>query len=282
MYRVYQLQRLNNSSNQDIQDLVYFNVNRNGAVKEKQEKNDLTRLELPRQRRLIQCLHYIDDMNDKRAKNVEKKDIKSLKELQNFAPIVRYPPSNIKLGKKLDMWERWRHDPDRWITVSALSHSLHTICCMHKYKTKSKSPESITIFHSPSAPDISLSAYLHRIAWYLPCPTACFVLALEYIFRLTHQCPKVIVNDNSVHQILITCIMIAAKFIDDKLFKNTFYARLAGLPVINISTFEVKLMFFLKFNLHVLPQQYNARYKAMLANNQGPNMVVIRREGNNF
>jgi len=76
--------------------------------------------------------------------------------------------------------------------------------------------------------------------------------------------------------------MIAAKFIDDKILKNPFYARLAGIPVINISAFEVQIVFFLKFDLHVLPEQYKARYEAMLDDNKGPNMVVIRQEGSSI
>jgi len=77
----------------------------------------------------------------------------------------------------------------------------------------------------------------------------------------------------------MTCIIVATKFIDDKLFKNTFYARVAGIPVAQLSAFEVQLLFFLKFDLRVLPEQFNTRYTVMLADNQGPGMVRIRPEG---
>jgi len=134
------------------------------------------------------------------------------------------------------------------------------------------------IFHSPTVPDISLPAYLERVAWFLGCPSASFVLALEYVNRLAHSCPEVEVNDNSVHQILITCIMVATKFICDKSIKNSFYARIAGLPGINLAAFEVQLVFLLKFDLYVMPAQYDARYQSMLEENKGPSMVVIRPE----
>jgi len=70
--------------------------------------------------------------------------------------------------------------------------------------------------------------------------------------------------------------MVATKFFDDKLFKNTFYARIAGIPVTNISAYEVQVLFSLNFDLCVLPEQYEYRYTTMVAENQGPTMVHIR------
>jgi len=84
------------------------------------------------------------------------------------------------------------------------------------------------------------------------------------------------VNEHSVHQLVVTSIMVSAKFIDDKIFKNAYYSTVSGLPVSTLHAFEIKLMFFLKFDLCVLPECFNARYKAMVAENNGPNKVFIR------
>jgi len=119
---------------------------------------------------------------------------------------------------------------------------------------------------------------LKRIAWFLGCSTACFVITLEYVYRLSLLCPEVELNDYSVHQIVITCVVVATKFIDDKLFKNTFYSRIAGVSVKKLSAFEIRLVIFLKFDLLVLPGQYVARYQSMLRDNQGPDMVIIQPE----
>jgi len=150
------------------------------------------------------------------------------------------------------------------------------LCRRNKSQIRSSNVKPCTIFQTNSVPDISLPSYLERIAWFLGCPTACFVIALEYVYRLSHLCPEVELNKYSVHQIVITCIVVATKFIDDKLFKNTFYARIAGVSVKNISAFEIRLVFFLKFDLLVLPEQYVARYESMLRDNQGPDMVIIQ------
>jgi len=184
-----------------------------------------------------------------------------------------------KIVVRLTDRKKWRYEPNRWITVSALCYELQVMCRRNKSQIRSSNFKACTIFQTNSVPDISLPSYLKRIAWFLGCPTACFVVALEYVYRLSHLCPEVELNEYSVHQIVIICIMVATKCIDDKLFKNTFYARVAGIPVTNLSALEVRLVFFLKFDLHVFPGQYVARYESMLRDNQGPDMVIIQPDG---
>jgi len=175
--------------------------------------------------------------------------------------------------------KKWRYESNRWITVSALCHELQVICHRNKRQIRSSNFEPCTIFQTNTVPEISLPDYLKRIAWFLGCPTACFVIALEYVYRLSHVCPELELNEYSVHQIVMTCIVVATKFLDDKLFKNTFYARIAGVSVTNLSACEIRLVFFLKFDLLVLPEQYVARYESMLRDNQGPDMVIIQPDG---
>jgi len=184
------------------------------------------------------------------------------------AGIIRGPTAGIR--------KHWRYDPDRWVIVSALCFALQDMCSFNKRWRKNKDVQSNMTFYVDSIPEISIPAYLERIAWFLECPKACFVLALEYIQRLAQYKEGVVVNYNSVHQLVISCIMVAAKFIDDKIFKNTVYARVGGLSARSLSALEVKLLFFLSFDLHVLPERYNERYKDMLIHNKGPRLVTIR------
>merc|ERR1719285_55275 len=240
--------------------------------------------QLQAQKSLIERLLSIYHSDDVRTKFGVEKVTEKAKELQNTVTTNQISTAEAQCDEKLHIAalckdrRQWRYDPVRWNTISALCNSLQVICRKNKQKVKPNDFQPNMIFHSPSIPDISLPAYLKRIAWFLGCPPACFVLALEYVHRLTQCCPEVEVNDYSVHQIGITCIMVATKFIHDKLLKNTFYARVAGLPVTSLSAFEVQLVFLLKFDLRFLPEQYNARYHSMLAENQGSGRVIIRPE----
>jgi len=172
-----------------------------------------------------------------------------------------------------DKGKEWRYDPERWILVSALCHALESMCYF-----EGKKPEEergpLTKFHAETVPQIPLSAYLKRIAWFSECSKACFVLTLEYIYRLKKYKPEVEINSKAVHQLAITCIMVSAKFFDDKFFNNSFYARVGGLPAAVISGLELQLLFFLNFDLHVLPEDFNSRYKLMVQDNNDSHYKV--------
>lgn len=198
----------------------------------------------------------------------------------------RLSPRNMKVSaRKKNVipkppQKKWRYNADRWETVSALCHSLEHMCLKTKHRRKGcLKPVERTVFYSTKVPDISIAAYLKRIAWFSECSKACFVLALEYIHRLVKYKPHMEVSYNVVHQLILTCIMVATKFFDDRFFKNSFYARVGGVQRVTLSGFEVQLLFFLNFDFHLLPEQYDARHKAMLTDNQGSSKVTIGPDG---
>jgi hypothetical protein len=64
-----------------------------------------------------------------------------------------------------------------------------------------------------------------RIAKYAACSGECFVLALVYIDRIIQSNPTFVVNSLNIHRLLITSVMLAAKFFDDQYFNNAYYAK---------------------------------------------------------
>lgn len=58
------------------------------------------------------------------------------------------------------------------------------------------------------------------MAKYAACSGECFVLALVYIDRIIQSNPTFVVNSLNIHRLLITSIMLAAKFFDDQYFNN--------------------------------------------------------------
>ncbi|BAS93897.1 Os05g0398000 [Oryza sativa Japonica Group] len=77
-----------------------------------------------------------------------------------------------------------------------------------------KIKDSSTIFHGHRAPDLSIKLYAERIFKYSECSPSCFVLALIYMERYLQQ-PHVYMTSLSVHRLLITSVVVAAKFTDD-------------------------------------------------------------------
>ncbi len=72
----------------------------------------------------------------------------------------------------------------------------------------------ITIFHGLRAPTLGIRQYLDRIFKYSGCSPSCFVVAYIYVDRFL-QNTEVHLTSLNVHRLLITSVMLAAKFIDD-------------------------------------------------------------------
>lgn len=116
------------------------------------------------------------------------------------------------------------------------------------------SPE-ITKFHALKAPGISIKQYLERIHKYASCSTECFVLALIYIDRLI-QNNNFVLSELNVHRVVITAILLAAKFFDDAYYNNAYYAKVGGVLVSEMNGLEVEFLFRINFSLHVKPDVF--------------------------
>ncbi|RLN44062.1 hypothetical protein BBJ28_00025196, partial [Nothophytophthora sp. Chile5] len=68
-----------------------------------------------------------------------------------------------------------------------------------------------------------------------------------------------------VHRVLITSVVLAAKFFDDHYFNNAYYAKVGGVPCAEMNELEVEYLLLLNFSLHVSSETY-ARYYNELAN----------------
>lgn len=75
--------------------------------------------------------------------------------------------------------------------------------------------QKISAFHGLTRPTISIQSYLERIFKYANCSPSCYVVAYVYLERFTQQQPALSINSFNVHRLLITSVMIAAKFMDD-------------------------------------------------------------------
>jgi hypothetical protein len=73
----------------------------------------------------------------------------------------------------------------------------------------------LTSFHGLRAPGISISKYMERIFKYTNCSQSCFVVGYVFIDRLIHKQPDMPVTSLNVHRLIVTCVMVAAKMLDD-------------------------------------------------------------------
>lgn len=123
-------------------------------------------------------------------------------------------------------------------------------------------PGQVTKFHALKPPSISIQHYLERIHKYASCSTECFILALIYIDRMIQR-NNFHLTDLNVHRVVITGVLLAAKFFDDAYYNNAYYAKVGGVLVAEMNSLEVEFLFRINFSLHVNPDIFN-KYHAEL------------------
>ncbi|GKV27779.1 hypothetical protein SLEP1_g36910 [Rubroshorea leprosula] len=110
--------------------------------------------------------------------------------------------------------------------------------------------DTVTVFHGLRAPTISVQKYIDRIFKYAGCSPSCFVIAYIYVDRFLQK-KDIHLTSLNVHRLLITSVMVAAKFTDDAFFNNAYYARVGGISTAELNRLEMKFLFSLDFRLQV-------------------------------
>ncbi|KAJ6920465.1 hypothetical protein NC651_014147 [Populus alba x Populus x berolinensis] len=108
----------------------------------------------------------------------------------------------------------------------------------------------VTIFHGLRPPTVSIRNYVDRIFKYSACSPSCFVVAHIYMDRFLQQ-TDIHLTALNVHRLLITSVMIAAKFVDDAFFNNAYYAKVGGVSTEELNRLEMKFLFSIDFRLQV-------------------------------
>ena len=135
----------------------------------------------------------------------------------------------------------------------ALANVLETL--IDANKKYQSAPQVVTKFQCSYAPDVSIISYLERIRKYAKCSDCCFVISLIYIDRMIESC-NVVLTSLNIHRLLITSIMLSAKFLDDLFYNNAFYAKLGGVSVTELNALEIEFLQKIHFSLYVSPESY--------------------------
>ncbi|PON60015.1 Cyclin [Parasponia andersonii] len=117
--------------------------------------------------------------------------------------------------------------------------------------------QKISVFHGLTRPTISIHSYLQRIFKYANCSPSCFVVAYVYLDRFTQSQPLLPINSFNVHRLLITSVMVSAKFMDDMYYNNAYYAKVGGISTTEMNLLEVDFLFGLSFQLNVTPNTFH-------------------------
>ena len=66
-----------------------------------------------------------------------------------------------------------------------------------------------------TAPRIGVAEYLARMHRYAALEPECYVVAYAYVDRAAHRRPADAVASRNVHRLLLACLLVASKVLDD-------------------------------------------------------------------
>ncbi|KAG6435646.1 hypothetical protein SASPL_100520 [Salvia splendens] len=143
--------------------------------------------------------------------------------------------------------------------ISVLTSLIErTLARNARVKTKTKTKTKTIVFDCIEAPDMTVQSYLERIFRYTKAGPSVYVVAYIYIDRFCHLHPDFRLGPANVHRLLITTVMLASKYVEDKNYRNSYFARVGGLTTEQMNKLEVEFLFMMKFKLHVNVSVYES------------------------
>ncbi|TFK44539.1 cyclin-domain-containing protein [Crucibulum laeve] len=100
------------------------------------------------------------------------------------------------------------------------------------------SPESLTRFHSRSAPNISVLDYLKRIVRFTNVEKSCLLITLHYIDQICARTPIFTLSSLTCHRFIIAAITVSSKGLCDSFCTNHLYAKVGGISVTELNILE--------------------------------------------
>jgi len=143
--------------------------------------------------------------------------------------------------------------PSKVLTV--LGYWLDTL-----FDAKPKSqqtPKEPTYFHASALPRTSPAQYLQRFSK-LTTNESTWIVALIYLNRVnaieTFQS-----NHFTIHRLLLACIDVATKYLDENRYSQKYFSKVGGLPkgAQEMNRLEFDLLQLLKFDCFVTRVEYN-------------------------
>ncbi|KAG8082867.1 hypothetical protein GUJ93_ZPchr0014g47536 [Zizania palustris] len=140
--------------------------------------------------------------------------------------------------------------------VGVLSALLERVTERNDAAADAAAPTPASAFRATTKPDISVRAYMARIARFAGCSPSCYVVAYIYLDRLLRRRRAPTVDSYSVHRLLITAVLAAVKFMDDICYSNAYFAKVGGVSLQEMNYLEVDFLFAVGFDLNVSPEAF--------------------------
>lgn len=112
--------------------------------------------------------------------------------------------------------------------------------------------DPLSFFFSAFLPQIDTRSYIERILRYTKCSKTVFPHAVVLLKRLRKKDSRLQLSPYNLHRLVITAVVISAKFIDHACYSNAYYARIGGISSVGeMNILEVEMLKLLNYRVLV-------------------------------
>lgn len=152
------------------------------------------------------------------------------------------------------------HSP--WI----LCYSEHQCLCKKRRRGAKETQRAATVFDSSAVPPITIHDYLKRLSAHFQCSDGNFIVAFIMADRLLqHDQGHLPLTMQNVHRLFLASLMVAVKFHEDYVYKNSHYAKAGGVRLSEVNRLERVLLLALDFDLRIDPDDFHRCEAALKA-----------------
>ena len=139
--------------------------------------------------------------------------------------------------------------------ISYISNEIVIILIENKEKSKTQIINENDPLYSNKIPKIKIEDYITRFFTYSKIEISTLILGYIYIKRFINK-ENYIISFRNIFGLIMSCIILAIKFNENKVYKNTFYAKVGGFDVDDLNNLEYNVFSRLDFNLRVLDEEF--------------------------
>lgn len=121
----------------------------------------------------------------------------------------------------------------------------------HEEVADGEDARRIAAFDGGTVLDMGMREFLERFSRYAHVSPQVYVVAYAYLDRLRTGDAAVRVVPTNAQRLLTAAILVASKFVEDRNYKNSYFAAVGGLGAAELGSLELDFLFLMRFRLNV-------------------------------
>ena len=140
--------------------------------------------------------------------------------------------------------------------IENISDLLCHICNENTNKYNNENNNRLEKYFLSINPSISVKDYLERLYKYTKINSSTIVMILIYIDRLCNI-NKLKLTYSIIHKLILSSMVVAIKYNEDKYYPMKFYAKLGGISLLELNFLELYFISLINFNLFIKKELFD-------------------------